>query len=156
MAKNPFFESWIKPDMAKSFSAFPSVSATPFDMKCGMECWRKNIQAITEAQQITIESLQTIAQRQAEIMSQMIQDQSSMAKEIMDEGTPEEKIARGAELIRHSYEKTVSNLREVGDIVNKTSREASDVLNKRVATSLNEIRESAEETKQSKSSKKAA
>jgi phasin family protein len=156
MTKNPFFESWMKPEMNKTFSAF---SASPFDMKCGMECMRKNIQAITEANQISMESLQTVAQRQAEIVSHLLQDQNAIIREIMNEGTPEEKIARGAELVRHAYEKTVQDIHEVGDIVNKSSREATDVISKRIATTLNEIRDTAEdakESRQSKGAKKAA
>lgn len=150
MIKNPFFENWLKPDASKSF---PLGAAAPFDIKDTLEAGRKSFQAFTDAQQIGMESLQTVVQRQSEILTQIVKDQSEIAKEIMHEGTPEEKIARGAELIRKSYEKTVSGIREVSDIVSKSSREASEIINKRVAASLNEIKSSAEESKQKASSK---
>lgn len=141
-AKN-FFEQWIKPDMTKSI---PGVANMPFDMKTVMDSGRKTFQALTEAQQLAVESMQTIAQRQAEIMSQIVQDQSQIAREIINEGTPEEKIARGAELVRRAYEKTVSGMREVNDMMNKSNREATDIINKRVACALSELGNSAEES----------
>lgn len=150
MIKNPFFENWLKPDVSKLFSL---ISSAPFDVKSTVETGRKSFQAFTDSQQIGIESLQTVLQRQSEILTQMLQDQSEIAKEIMHEGTPEDKIARSADLIRKSYERTVCSIREVGDIVSKSSREASEIINKRVAASLNEIKSSAEENKQKSSSK---
>ena len=154
MTKNPFFENWLKMDMSNSI---PGFSATPVDMKTIMESSRKTIQAITEAQQIAIESLQTIAQRQGEIMSQFVQDQSAIARDVANEGTPEEKIARSAELMRQTFEKTISSSREVADLLNKSTREASDIINNRVATAFDEIKTTAKEkpAKTAKSSKAA-
>ena len=154
MSKNPFFENWMK--SGSNNSAFPKFSAAsfvPFGMKEMMESSRKSIQACTEAQQIAAQSLQAIIQRQSEIMSQMVQDSSAVAQEVMDEGTPEEKIARSAELIREAYEKTINNYREVGDIASKSAREAMDVLNDRITTAFEEIKTTAENAKEQKSKK---
>lgn len=151
MSKNPFFENWFKQDGSNAmFPKFPNV---PFGMKEMMESSRRSIQACTEAQQIAAQSLQAIMQRQSEILSQMVQNSSAVAKEVMDEGTPEEKIARSAELIREAYEKTINNYREVGDIASKSAREAMDVLNGRVATAFEEIQTTAEDAKEQKSKK---
>lgn len=151
MSKNPFFENWLKPNSTDS--AFPKFPSVPFGMKEIMESSRKSIQACTEAQQIATQSFQAIIQRQSEIMSQMVQDSSAVAREVMDEGTPEEKIARSAELIREAYEKTVNNYREVGDIASKSAREALDVLNGRITTAFDEIKTTAEDAKEQKSKK---
>lgn len=153
MTKNTFFENWFKPAFGNTMPT--QLPSTPFDMKDLMEASRKSIQACSDAQQIAMESFQTIMQRQAEIMSQFFQDNSSIAKEIMAEGTPEEKIARGAELIRDSYEKAMCGAREVGDIANKSAREACDILNSRVTACLDEIKSTAEENKEQKSKKSA-
>ena len=136
MSTKNFFDQWIKPEFAKSIPGVPNLT---FDMKAVMEEQRKTIQAFTEAYQVGTESLQTMIQRNSEILSQMVQDQSQIAREIITEGSPEDKVARGAELARRAYEKTVSGLREVSDIANKSGREASDIINKRIATALNEI-----------------
>ncbi len=154
MSKNPFFENWMK--SGPTHSAFPKIPHVPFGMKEVMESIRKSIQACTEAQQVAAQSLQAIRQRQTEIMSQMVQDSSAVAKQVMDEGTPEEKIARSAELIRDAYEKTVNNYREVGDIASKSAREAMDILNERITNAFDEIKSTAEDAKDQKSKKASA
>ena len=147
----------MKPELSKSFPT--AFSASPFDMKDFMESGRKSVQAFADAQQLAIESAQTIMQRQTEIISQLVQDQTQITRQILAEGTPEEKIARGANLAREAYEKTVCGVMEVGDIASKSAREACDILNGSVAACLEEIKSSAEdsiEQKSKKSGKKAA
>lgn len=133
MNNNSFFQNWMK--------NIPAMPQGPMDMQSMMEQGRKTFQAITEAQQVCVESLQVIAQRQAEILSQMVQDQAEIAREIATEATPEQKIARGADLIRKSYEKTIDGAREVADMVQKSGREAGDIINNRVASALNEVKQ---------------
>ncbi len=79
MTTKNFFEQWMKPEFARAIPGVPNLS---FDVKAILEAQRKTFQALTEAQQLTVESFQTIAQRNAEILSQMVQDQSEMAREI--------------------------------------------------------------------------
>lgn len=149
---NPF-EAWLKSDY---ISNFPSPAASGVSgMKGAMEAGRRSIQACAEAQQVAMESLQTIVQRQSEIVSQLLKDNSSMAQEIINEGTPEEKIARGAELIRCAYEKTMSGMQEVGDIYSKSTKEACDIINRRVSACLEEVQCSARQAACGQNGKKA-
>jgi phasin family protein len=146
--KNPFADFFSPNDFSKIFENYQAV---PFDMKSLMESQRKNVQAITEAQQLALGGLQAIAQRQSEIMSQIVEDNSSIAKELMAEGTPEEKIAKNAKLFKNYYERTVKNMQELSEMINKSNSEATSVINKRVAATMNEIQSSLE-----KNQKKAA
>jgi phasin family protein len=135
-------------DFAKFFgsdfaSNLPSTSQfLPFDVKSLLETQRKNLQAFSEAIQVVVESSQTIAQSQAEILSQFAADNSSLIQEITSEGTPEEKIAKHADLIKKNYEKSVANWKEISDIASKSGKEATDIINKRVSASLTEIKSS--------------
>ncbi len=135
-------------DFAKFFgsefaSNLPSSSQfLPFDVKSLLETQRKNLQAFSEALQVVVESSQTIAQSQAEILSQFAADNSSLIQEIASEGTPEEKIAKHADLIKKNYEKSVANWKEISDIASKSGKEATDIINKRVSASLTEIKSS--------------
>jgi phasin family protein len=124
------------------FPALPSAAQFPFDVKSLLETQRKNLQAFSEAIQVVVESSQTIAQSQAEILSQFAADNSSLMQEIANEGTPEEKIAKQADLIKKNYEKSVANWREISDIASKSGKEASEIINKRVSASLAEIKTS--------------
>jgi phasin family protein len=141
--KNPFADFFSQNDFAKLFENYQSA---PFDLKALLETQRKNVQAISEANQIAMGNLQTIAQRQTEILSQIVEDNSSLAKELMTEGTPEEKIAKNAKLFKNIYERTVGNMQELSEMINKSNQEASKIINKRVTATMNEIQSSLEKT----------
>jgi phasin family protein len=146
---NPFADFISPNEFAKLFENYQGSS--PFDMQNFLETQRKNMQALTQAQQLTIGNIQAIAQRQSEILSQMIEDNSKIAKEIISEGTPEQKIAKNAKLFQSVYERSVKNMTELSDMINKSSLEASSVINKRVTATMNEIQSSV-----NKDGKKAA
>lgn len=115
----------------------------PFDLKTVMEAQRKNIQAITEANQRAFEGWKTLAQRQTEMVSQFMQDNSGLARETFAEGTPEAKFAKQAELLKTSYEKSIQNAQELVGIAQGCASEAAEVINERVVASLTEIKASA-------------
>lgn len=139
MAKqqNPFTDFFAQNDFSKMFENYQS---SPFDLQAFMDTQRKNIQALSEAQQATVEGMQILAQRQAEILSQMVEDNSSLAKEALSEGTPEDKIAKNADLFKSAYERSIKNLEEMSDLINKSNHQATAIINKRVSASLNEIK----------------
>ena len=133
-------------DFFKSFT--PANTLFPVDFTSLFELQRKNMQAVTEAQQIFVENLQTVAKRQAQLLTQMVEDNTTVAQQIMTEGTPEEKFTRQADMARSAYERSVSNFNELTDLVSKSSREAGEVLNKRVTASLTEFKDSVEKARE--------
>ena len=141
--QNPFGDFFSQNDFSKFFENHQSM---PFDMQGFMETQRKNIQAISDAQTIAVENMQAIAQRQSTILSQMVEDNTVIAKEFMAEGTPEEKIAKNADLFKKSYERSVKNMNEISDMLNQSSNEASEIINKRVKATLNEVKTSMEKS----------
>src|SRR5436190_14653904 len=94
--KNPFAELFAQNGFAKLMEG----QNFPFDMKNFLETQRKNMQAMTQAQQTAIEGFRALAQRQSELLSQMMEDNSGFARSMMGEGTPEEKIAKNAKLFK--------------------------------------------------------
>ena len=146
-AQNPFSDFFSKNDFSKFFENYQSM---PFDVQGFMETQRKNMQAISDAQQVTVENLQVIAQRQSTILSQMVEDNAQMAKEMMAEGTPEEKIAKNADLFKGAYERSVKSMNEISDMLNQSNQEASNIINKRVKATLNEVKAAMEKQPQKK------
>lgn len=139
------------------FANLPSAQNMPFDADSFMELQRKNMQAITEAQQLAFESVQAVAQRQGELLSQIVEDNSTVAQEIISEGSPEQKVAKQTDLVKSVYERSVSNYKELADMINKTSLEAADIINQRVAASLTEFKSAvAQSSKPVKSAVKKA
>lgn len=145
---NPFSQFFSQNDFSKTLQQYQAI---PLEMNDIMETQRKNLQAFTEAQRLAVENLQAVAQRQTEIMSQIIEDNSNIAKELMGEGSPEQKLAKNAELFKNLYEKTTRNMQELSDMMNKSSAETGQLLNKRISASMGEIKSALE-----KGQKKAA
>lgn len=149
MSNNDFMK-FFDTELTKNLTGF----AFPFDVKSVMESQTRNMQAITEAQQLAFEGLQAVAQRQSELVSQIVQDNTALAQEVFNEATPEQKLAKQADLMKKVYEKSVRNIKEINDILAKSNQDASEVLNKRVAASLNEMKAAVSKTKTT--AKKAA
>lgn len=148
VTNNPFSQFFSQNDFSKAFEQYQTI---PFEMNAFMETQRKNIEALTEAQQLAMENMQAVAQRQTEIVSQLIEDNSKIAKELMGEGSPEQKLAKNADLFKKIYEKTTKDLQQLSDMISKSNTEAGQVLNKRISASMGEIKSALE-----KSNKKAA
>ncbi len=149
---NPFAEFFSQNDFAKAFEQYQNL---PFNMDTLLDTQRKNMQALTEAQQLALEGFQAIAQRQSEIMSQIVEDNSAIAKELMGESTPEEKFSKNADLFKKVYERTITNMQELSEIAGKSNTEAGNIINKRVSASMNEIKNSVKKT-EAKAPEKAA
>lgn len=152
MSQNDFMK-FFDPELTKSLSGF---NGFPFDMNSLMETQRRNFQAFTEAQQRAIAGLQAVTQRQGELISEMVEDNSTIAQQILGEGSPEQKVAKQADLMKKVYEKNISNLKEIGDILNKSNQQAGEIINKRVSASLTEIKSAIEKTAKPAAAKKAA
>lgn len=138
MTQNPW--NMFSIDFMKGL--MPSTSMMPFDFGSIMETGRKNMQAMTEIQQRTAEGMQAIAKRQAEIMSRMVQDHTTLAQQMMTEGTPEEKVARQADIVLAAYENSMTGMTELSEMMTQTTRENGEIINKRVTGSLTEFKKS--------------
>ncbi len=125
-----------------------------FDLDAILATQRKNIEAVTAANQLAVEGLQAVLRRQAEILRQSMEEAGNAATEVISASTPEEKAAKHAELLKVTFEKSLSNIRELAEMVAKSNSEAADVLAKRVSASLDEVRSVMAETKVAKAAAK--
>jgi len=132
---NPFLEF----DISKVLGEYkvPGV-----DVEAMMAAQRKNIEAVTAANQLAIEGLQAVIRRQAEIVRASVEEASSYVNQVVAAGTPEEKAAKQAELVKAAFEKSLANARELAELVAKSNNEAAEVLSKRVSESLDELKSS--------------
>ncbi|MBI3505314.1 MAG: phasin family protein [Proteobacteria bacterium] len=130
-------------DFAKMFEMpkqMGDFKFAPVDMEGVVATQRKNIEALAQANQLAVESMQAIARRQSEIFRSMMEEASSAMREVMAAGSPEEKAARQTEIVKDAFQRAVQNMRELAELVAKSQTEAMDVVQKRVADSLDEIK----------------
>lgn len=102
---------------------------------------RKNIEALTQANKLAYDGLQAVVKRQAEILRQTVDEIAQATKDIAEPGNPQDKAAKQAELAKDAFERSLSNLRELSEMIAKANTEAFDLLNKRFTQSLDEVRD---------------
>ena len=140
---NPFANvDFSKFDMTKfdMTKMLGDVKIPGFDMDAIMAAQRKNIEALTAANQTAVQGMQAVAQRQAEILSQAMNEVSSIAQQLSGSGNPQEMTAKQTELARKAFEQALSNMRELAEMVSKSNTEAFAIINKRVTESLQELK----------------
>jgi phasin family protein len=128
----------LKPGEMMKTSA--RISLFPFDVSTIMETQRRNLKAWSQAQQLMIESLQVVAQRQGAMLSDLAEEQAHLTREAIQTGKPEDKVAEQTLIMQSFYERLVDHLREINDMVSQSSQETADVIHSRVGASMEEMR----------------
>ncbi|MEI8395943.1 MAG: phasin family protein [Rhodospirillaceae bacterium] len=129
----PFFEM----DVSKMLAEFKMPGV---DVDAILASQRKNIEAVTAANQLAIEGMQAVVRRQAEILRQTMEETGSILTEVLGAGSPEDKVAKQAELVKSAFEKALGNMKELAEMVAKSNTEAANVISKRVSESLEELK----------------
>jgi phasin family protein len=105
-----------------------------------VETQRKNIEALTAANQTAFEGVQALFQRQAEVVRSSVEEITKATTDLWSTVSPEEKAAKQADLVKKGYENAIANLREAIEMLAKSNGQAADLINKRVGESLDEIK----------------
>jgi phasin family protein len=105
------------------------------DVSALLEARRKDIETLTEVNKIALESSQTMAQKQVEILQKTMQELT----QTMSGGKPLENAAKQGELVRHAMEKAFSYMLELADVARKAQTEALEVINKRAQQNMQEL-----------------
>jgi phasin family protein len=109
------------------------------DINAIVEARRKDVEALTQANQIAYASMQALAQREAEILQQtMAEWQGAMAG--MAGKSPTEMAAKGTELATQAFGRALSNMRELAEMASKSQTQTYEVLNRRFQENLEDLR----------------
>jgi phasin family protein len=111
------------------------------DLESIMATQRKNIEALSKANQLALEGMQTMARRQSEILRGGFERASTMMRDIMQTQSTEDRVMRQTEAAKHTVELALSNARELAEIMTRAGNEAFDVLHHRVEETLDEVRD---------------
>ncbi len=134
--KNSFFDM----DVGK---AFAGLTIPGFDVESIIASQRKNIEALTQANQLAVEGVQALARRNVEIARQALEEASAALRDIVTPGAPEERVAKQAEIAKGAFEKGLAHARELTELLSKAQSEAMTVITKRVSESFDEMSQSA-------------
>ena len=131
---NPFPEM----DFTKVMSAFkiPAVNTEGI-----MAAHKKNVDALTSAGQLAFESVQEITKRQGEMISQGVEELTGITKDAAIPSSIEESTIKGAQAVKTVYQSVLANSWDLNDMATKATSTSLGLINKRVAESLDEVKD---------------
>ena len=109
---------------------------------------KKNLEAVTSANQVAFQGLQAVAKRQAEILQEMMNEASTAVDSLSKAGSPREIVAKSTELAHGAFEHALTNMKQLAELVTKASQEATNTINTRMLASIDEIKAMALKVKQ--------
>ncbi len=149
MAKSPE----LFPDMTKLMGEFDMSKLTDqfqqfmqqyklpgVDVDALMAGQRKNMEALTNANRVAFEGVQAVARRQSEILKESMDEATKAVESISKSGSPPEAAAKQAEVAKDAFERALSNMRELAEMVSKSQEEAGTAINTRISESLDEFK----------------
>ena len=119
---------------------FVNGKAPSFDFEAAFSSQRKNVEALTAANQVAFQGAQAVFRRQVELVREAFDKFGSVSKDFTAPGSAEEKLVKQAELGKAAFESALANAREIGELVQKTSEDAMELISKRVAANFDEVK----------------
>ncbi len=103
---------------------------------------RKNLEALTEVNQVAMEGVQAVIRHQMEMTRRTMEELSTMFTSLFQpNGSMEDRLAKQAEVSKSALQSGMSNARELGDLVAKANSETLNVLTRRISKTLEELRD---------------
>ena len=134
--------------VAEFSNALKQYKLPNVDLDSVVASQKKNVEALTSANRVAFEGLQAVARRQAEILQETMNEASKAVDALAKAGSPPEIAAKQAELTKNAFERALSNMRELAELVAKSNQDATNTVNSRIAASLDEIKDYALKLKQ--------
>ena len=110
------------------------------DVDAVLQAQRKNIEALTAANRTAAEGVQAFARRQGEILRQNLAELQAQFSSVAAPGAPEEKLAKQTELAKTAFEKAITDMKELAELLAKSNTEAAEIVSKRISASFDEVR----------------
>ncbi len=125
---------------AGEFAKFADqYNVSGFDVDTVLETHRRNIEALTAANQAAVEGVRALAKRQSEIFQQTLDAAQKAVTQFGKAGTPQDATAKQAEIAKAVFEKAVANSQELAELAAKSNVEATEVITARISEGLGEI-----------------
>ena len=109
------------------------------DINAVMEARRKDMEALTKANQLAYENMQALGRREAEILQQTMAEWQGAMAGMAGKG-PAEMAAKGTELATQAFGRALANMRELAEMAAKSQAQTYEVLNQRFQENLEELR----------------
>ena len=128
--------TFANPDLTKAWSLpeFPTINVEAL-----LEVHRKNVVALTKANQIVFDGLTTLARRERDQFESLVDDYTKATSDVLTGTSIEERAATQVNAAGHIYASSVARFLELSDIAVKANVSAMDIMNSRVTEVFDEI-----------------
>lgn len=116
------------------------LSLPKIDYEALMETHRQNIEAVQNSALALSQDGRTLLARQQEIFTDVMRQSREMIAEFKPLGSPEEMAAKQAELARRTFDAMVKNTRDIAELMQKSSSDATAIIMNRIRESIAETR----------------
>jgi phasin family protein len=124
-------------DVTKMFADF---RFRPFDLESVWAAQRRNMEALSQANQAAVEGAHALARRQIEMTREAFEGFSTLMRDLAQPVSPEDRIAKNTEYAKQMLEKGATHGRELATIAAKAGSNAAEILHKRATEGLDELR----------------
>ena len=124
-------------DVTKIFTDF---RFHPFDFEVVWAAQRRNIEALSQANQAAVAGVQALAKHQIELTRETFEGFSALLRDLTQPASTEDRVAKNTEYVKQCLEKGVKHGGEIATIAAKAGSEAAEILHKRTNEGLDEIR----------------
>ncbi len=124
-------------EMSKMMSQFqlPGLDMTAF-----VEARRKDIEALAQANAAAVETMQTLAKRQQEMLAETMHEIQEAAKHVTTGAAGFPDPAKQADLTRKACEKALAQMTELAELARKSQGEVMASITRRATENLEEIK----------------
>jgi phasin family protein len=107
------------------------------DLQSIMEGRRRDIEAIVKANEVALNGIKSVADKQAEILQTVLAELGTKLKSMAQDGSPS---AKATEMAQQAVEKALGAMRALAEANGQSQAQVLDVINTRVQQSMDEIR----------------
>ncbi len=144
---NPFdFSSLYKNYDPQAFfkqiqSGFSAYQIPNLNTSAVIESQKKNVDALITANRAAFAGTQELFKQQGEMLQQAMKDATEAAAALTGSSSSTALAEKQTELVQAAFEKALANSTKLSELVKKNQDEISNMVNQRVAESLQEIKE---------------
>lgn len=109
------------------------------DLEALAAAQRRNLEAISAANRVALEGAQAVARRHMEILQNSMGEMTQLMQSVSLEADATGKATKQAEMMKASYAKAVTNMKELADLIQKSNGEALGLLNRRFSEAMDEV-----------------
>jgi phasin family protein len=121
---------------------FPTDGFTlpPYDFQAAAMLHRKNIETATSLGQIAMSGMQTLWQRQSDMVGKALQATIETLPALVSDAPPADHLGRQLDLAKGLFERTAASAKVIGGVVAETQSQAAAVLSARVLAGFDEAK----------------